>query len=201
MKKNVLFFIIVFNINNLFGQINLIKSNCEELSFNIPIKAKKFDIRTKFHSDNNFSNISEKINFDNEYIIGAYFIQNFKLSYIKYSENRYIYYYFKPNTETCYLTKIGIDFKVEDLKYCLEQYKELNSIFKNKSYESSLRVITRDDEKTGEGIYLYSSLKAKNTKSNKINEFHTNYMDYSYRFLSVESGYTLEIYIRHNNFY
>jgi hypothetical protein len=201
MKNLIFLFIIIFNISSLHAQINVIKSNCQELCFNIPIKAKKFDVRTKFHSDNNFSNISEKKNYDDDYILGAYFIQNFKLSYIKYSRSSYIYYYFKPNTETCYLTKIGLYFEVENFKYCLEQYNELNNIFKKISYSSFSSDITREGEKTGEGIYLYSSINATNTKPTEANEFSTNYMDYSYRFLSVQSGYTLEIYIRHNNFF
>jgi len=198
-KLIILILTLLVNTNHLCSQIDKIKLNCKELCFDIPIKAKKYDVRTKFNSDNNFFKITDKARYDNIYIIGARFYENYKLSYVQYSKNNYIFYYFKPNTEICYMTKIVFDFNNDGLKFCLQQLDELNEIFNKISFYTSISTIKIDNEKVGEGKVHYASKTSLNTPKSTENEFRTAFLDYSYTPRSY--GYELSVYIYHNNIY
>lgn len=198
MKKIILIFLCIHN-TIAFGQISIIKNNAKELLFNLTLSPKKFDVRTLFHTKENFIDFEEKSDFgiDKEYIISSNFIENFKLSYISSANGKFITYYFRAGAEKSHCTKIGMYYPSTKLNECLKQVDELMSIFSICSYKHTVADIGHDGEKTGETRYVYSSQLAYSKRSLTF----TPYLEISYRYFAQSDRYYFEIYVYPENIY
>lgn len=176
-----------------FCQVDLIKSQVDQLFFYLPIQSQLYEVRKALQKDSNISGVSEYQDYCD--CISADFYSNTLLRFIG-AEKRVIIW-FNENTKVSNSRKLSFAYYPDDLENAEKQLKQLHDIFNRISYHTApFNQQNVREELSGEGYGFISSEEMYN--AGRI------YLSINFRYIQAsnyggKSYYHFEIILQENN--
>jgi hypothetical protein len=157
LKQIVIMILLLFHNQLLFAQLTEIKKKTFDLFWYLPINIEKFDIRSKIHGNDNFSDIHENSNepsIDANPSIKANFESNKILNNLGFDNNMVVYF-----NKNGFPTQWGIIsiYPPDEINKCQEQIAEVYNYFKIDSFKSTAVSISIENKLIGRGYLFFSS--------------------------------------------
>lgn len=176
MTKKAIIICIIFLSNILNAQVNTL---IKKFFFDFPLHSTLFDIRTKMHSSNNFSQVEEY----SESISGEFNSHPFILNLTQLPTKPYFSTQFNSKGLSS-VRNIRLYYNATQVNECIQQYNEIIKLFKpytKRTYESSL-----NDSKTNEKVGVDTSIYPTNGAN-------FNRLNVSYSYSKLNKNYELLI--------
>lgn len=163
MKKLVLVLLILSISFNCLSQITLIRKQLKELFFELDFPISKYEVRKYLRSDNYWNFTEINLNDKHDVLYGS-FIQNYRLGYCKYSDERQLDFWFKKSTDQNYCIGIELRFLESEQEKAFLQLDEIINLFRPISYKIEIVGKKNLGKDTNYWMYFYSSANSFNQK-------------------------------------